>query len=243
MPPKLSESEYAGLLELVSTEIENAFLIYQTYEELNRLALGDVTIFRVLNADASFWQPYRGILLSSLFITMSRIFDPASDAITVQKLVTATLANVQLFSKEALKARKIGGGPEPAWIDDYMKNVWVPIEATQLRFLQKALNPHISLFTSVYLPIRNNIYAHRLMSDDRAGAELFPKTNREEIGETINFLRELVAVIQNLYRNGDEPKLGGRNLSDRGKRIRTGVEMVLRKLANASPLIFPQTQI
>jgi AbiU2 len=141
---------------------------------------------------------------------------------------------VQLFSKEALRSRKTSGGPEPAWLDDYMKDVWVPAESSQLRFLQKALNPHVSLFTSVYLPIRNNVYAHRLMSDDRAGAELFPKTNREEIGKTLNFLQELVAVVQDLYSNGNEPKLGERDLSDSGKRIRTGVEKVLRKLANAS---------
>jgi hypothetical protein len=93
--------------------------------------------------------------------------------------------------------------------------------------------PHVSLFQSVYLPIRNNVYAHRFMSDDQAGVELFPKTNREELGATVDFLQDLIGAIQNLYLNGNEPKLGQQDFKNKAKRIRGGAENVLRKLANA----------
>jgi HEPN superfamily AbiU2-like protein len=235
-PPKLSQREYASLLKLVSNEVETAHIIYHTHEELNRLALKDEAVFKVLNADAEFWQPYRGVLLQSLFITMSRILDPVKDAITIQKLVTATLANLQLFSKDALRARKLENGSEPWWLKDFLAAAWVPTKASDLRQLQKALTPQITLFKTDYLPIRNAIYAHRLMTDDQASEELFPKTNREGVGKMIRVLQELVAAIQHMYDNGDEPKLGELDPGESGKRIRTSVEKVLRKLANASTL-------
>ena len=235
-PPNLSAPEYASLLTLVSNEVETAYIIYHTYEELNRLALKDEAIFKALNDDADFWQPYRGVLLQSLFITMSRIFDPAKDAITIQKLVTATLANRQLFSRDALKARKVENGSEPWWLKDFLAAAWVPAEPSDLRHLQKALRPQVTLFKTVYLPIRNAIYAHRIMTDDRAAEELFPKTNREELGKMIRILQELVAVIRHLYNNGEQPKLSELDPGESGKRIRTNLEKVLRKLANASPL-------
>lgn len=229
----LAESEYLEMLNLIDTEIENTFVIFHTYEELNRLALNDSAIFAVLNADALFWQAYRSTLLTSLFMTMSRLFDPVSQTITVQSVVTATLGNLQLFSDASLRARKTGTGSTPPWLDEYMKTAWIPTEASQLRHLQKALNPHVSLFQSAYLPIRNDVYAHRFMSDDEAGVTLFPRTNREELGTTIDFLQDLIFAIQNLYLNGREPKLSQYDPKDKAQRIREGAEKVLRKLANA----------
>lgn len=240
MQPKLTQLEFVTDLNLVSMEIENAAIVFHTYEELNRLALEDEAVRAALDSDALFWRAYKASLLSYLFMTMSRIFDPAKDAITIQKVVSATLGNLDLFSKQALGARKMGHGPKPWWFDDFMKKVWVPATSRDLRHLQKALIPHLNLFTSVYQPIRNAIYAHRLVSDDQAGYELFQKTNREDLGRMLDFLQDLISCIRDLYNNGNQPKLGQLNLSEQAKDIRGGTEKVLRRLVlHASSLTSP----
>lgn len=227
----MSESEYVDLLNVVSTEIENAFIIYHTYEALNQLALHDAPIFAVLNEDALFWQTYRSTLLTSLFMTMSRIFDPTGGTITAQTVVAATIGNLHLFSKQALRTRRTKPGPKPDWFDEFIDSVWEPASPADLKHLKKALNPHLALFQSVYLPIRHNIYAHRLMSDDQAGVELFPKTNREELKGTPHFLRDLDNIIRDLYNNGRKPILGQHDSTAGVTATASRVEKVLRKLA------------
>src|SRR5436305_7973751 len=117
----MTEQEFIETLNLISNEVETAFIIFQSYEELNHLSLTDEGIFKVLNEDAMFWRGYRSTLLTALVVTTSRLFDPVSAAITVQTLVTAVLGNIHLFSKDALGTRKLGKGPtKPAWYDKYM---------------------------------------------------------------------------------------------------------------------------
>jgi hypothetical protein len=137
MSPTLSEEQYTSKLRLISAEIENAFIMFHTYEELNRLAHHDSSLLAVLNADALFWNTYRNNLVTNLFMTTSRLFDPVAAATTVQTVVTATLRNLRLFSKEALRIRKTGKGPVPRWLDEFMEKVWVPTEPWQLTCLSQ----------------------------------------------------------------------------------------------------------
>src|SRR5262245_16677402 len=81
VPIRMTEQEFVHALNLISNEVETAFIAFQSYEELNQLALTDSGIFEVLNADAMFWQGYRSTLLTALFMTTSRLFDPVSGAI------------------------------------------------------------------------------------------------------------------------------------------------------------------
>jgi hypothetical protein len=95
---------YWAELHLLSTEIEDAITIHYTFEEINRLALHDETILKLLKRDSLFWQTQ--CLQTSLFITLSRIFDNEANTIPIHKLITATMSNLQLFSVTALTARK-----------------------------------------------------------------------------------------------------------------------------------------
>lgn len=110
-----TEEEFGQTLKVVSGEVEAGFIVFQSYEELNRLTLPDSDILAVVHADSMFWQVYRSTLLTTLFMTASRLFDPVSNAITIQTLVTAVLGNLNLFSFDALGRRKMGNGPKPDW--------------------------------------------------------------------------------------------------------------------------------
>jgi hypothetical protein len=101
----MTEQQFVEELNLISNEVEAAFIMFHSYEELNRLALTDPDIDKVLNDDPMFWRGYRSTLFTALYMTMSRLFDPVSGTVTIQKLVTSVLANIGLFSNSSLRAK------------------------------------------------------------------------------------------------------------------------------------------
>ena len=227
----LTPSEYWSEVQLISTEIEDAVIIFHTYDEINRLAVHDKKICKALNKDALFWQTQMHCLQTSLFVSLSRIFDTDANAHTIHTLINATLGNLHLFSAAALSARKANRGPKPVWLDDYMAGAWIPTSVKDLRHLKTALAPHAKRFEKVYRPIRHAIFAHRLMSNDQAGAQLFGDTRRDEVAAILNFLHDLIETILNLYTNGWQPELGKRDFKEHNQRIRDGVARVLRSLS------------
>jgi hypothetical protein len=98
----MSEQEFLSLLQLIFAEVETAFIVFHSFDELNRLAISNEAILAVLNEDAQFWKGYRACLQTTLLMTLSRLFDPDPDTITFQSLVTATVANPQLFDRASL---------------------------------------------------------------------------------------------------------------------------------------------
>jgi hypothetical protein len=53
------------------------------------------------------------------------------------------------------------------------------------------------------------------------------------LGETIDFLQDLVGVIRDLYDNGNEPVLGSRDLTQGKEAARDRVGKILRRLVSA----------
>src|SRR5438034_10833477 len=123
---------------------------------------------------------------------LGRIFDMKDAASSIHRLIRITRVNLQVFSKAALGARKMGAGPEPFWFKDYMSAAWEPQAASDLKLFKDALKPHMAEFETVYRAIRHQVYGHRLMSDEQAGIDLFPQTNRKAIGSILDFLHDVV---------------------------------------------------
>ena len=231
----LTEAEFWSDVQLLFTEIEDAIAIFHTAEEINRLAVADQEILRLLDEDVLFWKVQVYSLQASLFIILGRILDSAPGAHSIHKVVNATLSHPEFFSKEALAARKMAGASKPEWLDDYIAKAWAPCAVAELRHLKKALATHNSRFVEVYRPIRHAVYAHRLISNDQAAFELFGKTNRDEVAAILNFLHDLIDSVQDLYVNGIRPELGKRVYGEYNQRIRNSTENVLRKLAARLP--------
>jgi len=227
----VSESEFWRLVQLLSTEIEDAVTIFHTYEELNRSTLEDQVIACALNQDPLFWKVQRYCLQASLFIILGRIFDTAQDARSIHKVVSAMISSPKLFSATELTNRKRVCGFDSDALDQFTAQAWVPSSTAELRILRKRLTTHHKRFEQIYLPIRHAIFAHRLMRNDEAASVFFGATDRREIATMLDFLHDLIDAIQALYENGDEPVLGRRSYDQYNQRIRDGAQRVFRKLA------------
>jgi len=226
----MPEKEFFSLMELVEKDVETAFVLYHRLEEYVRLKDTDVTANAVILADHRFWQQYRSATQAMLIMTIGRLIDTTTGAKDFQALVTATISNPQLFDRQSLGARKMAGSIKPTWWDNYIANAWYPTEAADLRFLQKAYKRIEQHIEEIYIPLRHNVYAHRFMSDEEAGAKLFSRTSREALGIKVAELLDIVTVIRNLYVNGDEPKLGVLDFSNRAAKAREDLAKVMRKL-------------
>lgn len=226
----LTEAEYRGDVELLHAEIDHAIAIFHTREEINRLAAEDQGIRRILDADADFWNVQAHSLQESLFIRLGRILDTDPDAHSIHRIVRTTLGHPEFFSTNALAARKMAGGPKPAWLDGYIAKAWPPSNANELRPLKQRLAEFNRRWEKAYKPIRHQYYAHRVVSSPQA-FELFAETNRDEIGAILDFLHDLVDRIQDLYLNGIKPELDRQSYKEYNKSVRSKAERVLRKLA------------
>ena len=230
--PAASESDYFDEVRLLESEIEEVIIIFHTSEEINQLALRDTIIYQALNEEPMFWQAYRSTCQTALFMGLGRIFDSTPGGHSIQKVISSTMENFAFFSKASLRARRMRDRTdEPEWLPEFVAVAWEPESAADLRFLKHCLKPYIRLFEEVYRPIRHAIYGHRLMTNDEAGSQLFPHTNREAVGKMLDFLHDLIDAIINLYNNGSEPRLGERDFAGHNERIREGARNVLRKLA------------
>lgn len=230
----MPESEFWRLVQLLSTEIEDGVTIFHTYEGLNRAILNDEKIALILNEEALFWKVLRYSLQASLFIALGRIFDSAADALSIHKAVNAMIGNPELFSTTALRRRKTSAGFDAGGLDRFIGLAWVPPSSAALRILKKQLSAHSKRFEQIYRPIRDAIFAHRLMSNEEAASALFSDTDRSEISNILDFLHDLIDAIQDLYENGSQPVLGRRRYQEYNQRIRDGVGSVLQKLVNAT---------
>ena len=88
-------------------------------------------------------------------------------------------------------------------MDDRIAEARVPNRDVIIK-LRNALQLHEKR-VDVYRQIRHRCYAHRPLKETHLICDLFQKTNRRELGETLGVLCELKAAIWDLYHNGKEP--------------------------------------
>jgi hypothetical protein len=86
-----------------------------------------------------------------------------------------------------------------------MESAWVPSSGADFRFIKKEVSCHLGRIEKIYSPIRDSYYGHRLTGIDALA--MFERTNRTELGETLDMLRQLVAGLQFFYDNGIRPRV------------------------------------
>jgi AbiU2 len=231
----ITEQEYWGHLQSVSAEVDDMFAVFHTYEEIIRLG-SEAAVFRAFNANAMFWNVQKVSLQTTIFVALNRLFETDPNALSIHRLLNETLAHPEFFSKDALRKRKIDLKLAPEYLDALIDGAWAPVDASELRYLKKELKPHSRKFTEIYQPIRHTYYAHRLLQTDKPVAELFSLTNRNELGQILNFLHELVEGIWHLYQNGVKPKFGRQRVAHDSNATRSA-RKVINKVAGLQPAL------
>lgn len=231
MRDQMTESKYVEELNLISDDVDTAIKCFYTYIEIHNYAAEDQRIYRAINKEPEFWKINLYSLQTAFFIALARIFDDGKDAHSIHKLLTATVAHPEFFSKEALGARRTAGGPKPEWLDTYLSDIFEP-QVADLRALKKSLSMHRTSYNLAYADIRNFVFAHRIYSDKEQITALFSKTLPVEVDKMLYNLRDLLDAVRDLFVNGRRPELGSRTFDYRN-RIKNGVRSTLSELLSA----------
>ena len=185
-----------------------AISCFYTEIVINQFARDDENIYQALNKHAGFWNVHRYCLQSTFFITLSRVFDVSGDVRSIHTLLSTAIKHPELFSKDALRTRKIAivhGTPD--WLEAFINEAWEPT-VPDLRELRKSLKSFMATFQALYAPVRNQVFAHSIVTDQQLINELFERLRIAEIDQLLYGLRDLLSNLSDLFYNGHKPALG-----------------------------------
>jgi hypothetical protein len=206
----LTEEEWLNELQFISNEVAHVVDIFNFLEEIVRLGKESEAAFDVFNSEPMFWRVQTDCLQESLFMGLGRLCDSAPDAINVNRVLNTAMEHPEFFAKEAvrrrMKAQKISEG----FLNQLLSRAWIPKEKVDFKYLKKAASFHMTRIETIYRPIRDSHYGHRLTHADIQA--MFEKTNRKELANTLDGLHELVTGLNELYERGIKPEIGVRNL-------------------------------
>ena len=98
--------DFEAQLELFHTESESALQFFYAWDATHAIAAKDEGVVRLLNQAPLFWNTALGALQASIFVALGRVFDPETSNHSVTRLLALAHANVDIFSKNELTARK-----------------------------------------------------------------------------------------------------------------------------------------
>lgn len=202
---ELTEGEWVRELEHIDSQLTDVLDVFNFLEELFRLSNESEAAFGAFNTTPLFWNVFRNCLQESMFIGLSRLCDPSCDAVNVRRVLAGAMDHLEFFSAEALRRRVAKRDLTESLANHLMAGAWVPDSGEDLLFLKKEVSRHLRRIEKTYLPIRNSFYGHRLTGIDARA--MFESTNRTELGETLDTLRQLVGGLRFFYDNGIRPRV------------------------------------
>ena len=226
---ELTEAEWVRELEHIDNELTRVLDVFNFLEELFRLSNESEAALGAFNTTPLFWQVFRDCLQESMFMGLSRLCDPSCDAVNVRRVLAGAMDHPEFFSAEALRRRVAKRGLTESLANHLMASAWVPGRGADFRFLKKEVSCHLGRIEKIYSPIRNSYYGHRLTGIDARA--MFERTNRTELGETLDTLRQLVAGLRFFYDNGIRPRVDVRGTKALDLTPRRSFRDVVRSVA------------
>ena len=224
----LTEGDWVWELEHIDGLLTHVLDVFNFLEELFRLSNESEAAFSVFSTTPLFWNVFRDCLQESMFMGLGRLCDHSRDVVNVRRVLYGATDHPEFFSEKALKwlrKRDLSG----SLADDFVSSAWVPGCGADFQFLRDAVSRHLDRIETIYRPIRNRYYGHRLTQIDARA--MFEKTNRKALGETLDVLCQLVAGLRFYYENGVKPRVDVRGEKAVDLRTRGYFRDVLKAIA------------
>jgi len=197
--------------ELYSTyrnEVETTCQAFFLWKGIDNLASKDEDILRGLNESPLSWNTIRFSLQNTFFILLGRLFDTDGDSFSVHTFLRGCILNIDQFSKESLRERKISeSNGDKSWLDSYIESAYEPTKQ-DFHQLRGEITKYKKIYEEIYRPIRNKVIAHKDSETINLQRELYEKTNIGQIEEILNNLFQVKEVVFHLLHNGKLCKIG-----------------------------------
>lgn len=200
--------EFETQLELFRTEVQSALQFFYAWDSTHAVAAKNKSVVLLLNQAPLFWNTALGALQTSTLVALGRVFDPdTTNNHSVTRLLTLAHANLDIFSKEALAARKRNlSANADEWLPEYLAAVYVPT-SDDFRRLKRHVALRRKIYEQNYRPLRHKVFAHRGVTTQAEVAALFAKTDLRELRQLLVFLGRLYEALWQVYHNGHKPVL------------------------------------
>jgi len=198
------ETRYSRELEQLRRDSNAAIQFLYAWISFHACAGQSIQMCRAINRTPLFWKTNLAALQASLFITLGRIFDSDSKSHSLDRLLREAEKNPTIFSKAALARRKTKQSPGATWINDYVRDAYVPT-AKDFQRLQRYVLTKRLIYKKAYEKIRHKVFAHSGIVSTQKSDELFAKTNIIELQRLVLSLSELHEALWQLYVNGRKP--------------------------------------
>jgi len=160
-----------------------------------------------INKNTYFWQIYECSLRTNLFIGIRRLYENKNGTFNFQKFIEMCIANVDLFSKESLRKRKLENSKNAnEWIDEYMSNTY-EVSEDDFTSLSRLVKNNSKKMKSIYSNVASTIFAHAVHIDHEIMHEMMKDLDFDEIEKALNSIWHVYEQIWQMYENGREPYL------------------------------------
>ena len=93
--------------KIFRNEVTTAAWSFFVWKGFNNIASADKEIYWAINENALSWNIITHSLQSTFFITLGRLFDIDGEAFSVHSLLRSSIDNIDQFSLDNLRQRKI----------------------------------------------------------------------------------------------------------------------------------------
>lgn len=200
-------------LDHFENEIYQATAFYVIWKNLQNEPAKDEALLKALNENALTWVFIRHSMMVSLIMALGRIFDTDGDAVSIDDLIKCCISEIDIFSKENLRKRKMLNHNANEWIDEYMKKVYEPGEQDFQR-LKPSIKKYRNIYEKYYKPLRHKIFAHADKEYHLQQDILWQATKEANIEELLDFLEDFKLSIRESYLNGRKPELESRKIDE-----------------------------
>ena len=188
-------------------ELNVAASSFYAWKSINNIAVDDKDVYNALNRNALFWNITQHSLQCTFFISLGRIFDIDDQAFSIHKLLKACIENITEFSESHLRERKKGNGPEPDWLDDYMKGIYIPSE-NDFQRLRGEVSKQRKIYVDKLQSVRHKVFAHTDLLSIEKTHKFFAEATIGDIQDLLKFLFQIKRTIFELYHNGRKGEIG-----------------------------------
>jgi AbiU2 len=165
-----------------------------------------------LNENALFWNTSLYSLQSALILALGRVFETNTPH-NVGTFMHAVSANRTVLSRSALRIRKSQiFGNNLAGLNDYMRAARTP-RPSDFRRVANLVRTHRNTYIATYRTVRNQVFAHTLVTDAAQISQLFSKTNIRQLERMATYLLHLHDAFWEAFHNGGRLTLRRRRYS------------------------------
>lgn len=194
------------LLNNLRKETENTLRIFYALRQFQLFLTTEEGVEKI-NKNADFWIIYETSLRSNMFLGIRRLYEAKSGSFNFQRFIDSCIKDISSFSKASLRSRKFERSHNAdEWIDDYMKDVYEPVEA-DFRSLAKLVRENSKNMKGDYTDAATRIYAHAIHMDHASMSKLSEKLNFEEIEQALTSIWHAYEQVWQMFENGNSLSL------------------------------------